>query len=202
MAESSTYRPRTDGESTPGLETSWRSLEVGGVLMVLLGLLAVLFPFVAGVSISLVLGGLLVVGGVVHVAHAFRARGWTGFAGQVLLAVVYVFAGISLLANPVLGLTTLTLLLIAYFLVSGLVEVAVGLQLRGQPRWTLLLASGLLSLVLGGLLVVGFPSTAAWVVGLYVGVNLIATGVSMVLMGRDVHRAVASVSGDTGGVAH
>ncbi|SFS00454.1 Uncharacterized membrane protein HdeD, DUF308 family [Halomicrobium zhouii] len=201
MEESTVYGSRTDGESMPGLETSWRSLEVGGILIVLLGLLAVVFPLVAGVSISLVLGGLLVVGGLVHVAHAFRARGWAGFAGQVLLAVVYVFAGISLLANPLLGLTTLTLLLIAYLLISGLVEVGVGLRLRGQPRWTLLLASGLLSVALGVILIAGFPSTAAWVVGLYVGINLIATGVSMVLMGRQVQREVTAVGGASGGVA-
>lgn len=201
MGESPAYVPRSDDESMPGLETSWRSLEVGGILLVFLGLLAVVFPLVAGVSVSLVLGGLLVVVGLVHVAHAFRARGWTGFAGQVLLAVVYAFAGISLLANPMLGLTTLTLLLIAYLLISGLVEVGVGLRLRGQPRWTYLLASGVLSVVLGLILIAGFPSTAVWVLGLYVGVNLIATGVAMVLMGREVQREVAAVGGASGGVA-
>ena len=71
-------------------------------------------------------GATPVVGSLVHIAHAFRARGWKGFVGQTVLAIVYAFAGLSLLMTPVLGLVTLTLLLIAFLLVSGVVEAAVG----------------------------------------------------------------------------
>ncbi|MFB6171847.1 MAG: HdeD family acid-resistance protein [Haloarculaceae archaeon] len=179
-------------ETTPGLAESWRSLEVAGVVIALLGVLGIFFPFVTGLSISLLLGATLVVGALVHVAHAFRARGWKGFVGQALLAVVYAFAGISLLANPVLGLATLTLLLIAYFLVSGVVEVAVGLQIRGDPGWAWVVVSGALSVILAGLLWIGFPSTAAWALGLLFGISLLSTGLSMFAMGRSVHKMVSS----------
>ena len=172
----------------PDVQDSWRELEIGGVVIALLGVLAILFPFVTGVSLSILLGALLVLGALVHVAHAFRAPGWKGFVGQVLLAIVYAFAGISLLANPVLGLATLTLLLITYLVVSGIVETAVGLRVRDQPAWGWIVLSGVLSIVLGVLLWLGFPSTAAWALGLVVGINLLSTGISMFMLGRGVHK--------------
>lgn len=161
-----------------------RNLLVVGVLLVVLGLLAVLFPLFTGVSLALLFGALLLVGGVVHLANAFSARGWTGAVVQVLLAVLYGVAGVAMLANPVLGLTTLTLLLIIYFLVDGVVEIVMGIQLRGEPRWGWVVASGVLSLLVAVLLWVGFPSTAAWAVGLLFGINLLGTGIAMVLLGR------------------
>jgi len=176
----------------PGLEASWRALEIAGAVIALLGVLGILFPFVTGLSISLLLGGLLVVGGLVHIAHAFRARGWKGFAGQALLAVVYTLAGLSLLANPVLGLTTLTLLLIVYFVLSGLVEAVIGLQIRDSSGWAWAVASGVLSVVLGGLLWLGFPGTAAWALGLVFGINLLSTGLSMFVIARNAHKLVAT----------
>ena len=179
-------------EAMPGLEASWRSLEIAGVIIALLGVLGILFPFVTGVSISLLLGATLVVGSLVHVAHAFRARGWKGFAGQTVLAIVYAFAGLSLLVNPVLGLVTLTLLLIAYLLVSGAVEAAVGLQIRGSPGWGWTVASGALSVILGVLLWLGFPATAAWALGLLFGISLVSTGISMFAIGRGAHKRVES----------
>lgn len=179
-------------ETMPGLEASWRSLEVAGIVIALLGVLGILFPYVTGISISLLLGGVLVVGALIHVAHAFRARGWKGFAWQAILAIVYAFAGISLLANPVLGLATLTILLIAYFLVSGIVETVMGLQLRGEPSWGWVVASGVLSIVLAGLLWAGFPSTAAWAVGLLFGISLLSTGISMYSVGRSAKKQYAA----------
>ena len=204
MAESSTSGSETIGTGEggiapmPGLEASWRSLEIAGGIIAVLGLLGILCPYVTSVSISLLLGGALVVGGLVHVAHAFRARGWRGFAGQAALAIVYSFAGLSLLANPVLGLTTLTLLLIAYLLLSGVVEAVIGLQIRGDPKWGWVLASGVVSIVLGVLLLAGFPSTAAWALGLFFGISLLSTGVSMIVVGRGVHRLVEAMESEAG----
>jgi len=197
MAESSVTERETIAPM-PGLEASYRSLEVAGGIIAVLGILGIIFPYVTGISISLLLGGALVVGGLVHVAHAFRARGWKGFAGQAALAIVYSFAGLSLLANPVLGLTTLTLLLIVYFLLSGVVEAVVGLQIRGDPGWGWVTTSGVLSVLLGLLLLVGFPATADWALGLLFGISLLSTGVSMVVVGRGVHRMVTSMEPGSG----
>lgn len=200
MNQSSTAADDGATPSTaPGIDTSYRYIEVGGGILVFLGLLAVLFPFVTGVSLSILLGSLLVVGGLVHVAHAFRAPGWGGFTGQVLLALVYAFAGISLLANPVLGLVTLTVLVITYFLVSGIVQAITGFQLRGEPNWVWMVMSGSISILLAVLLWLGLPATAAWAVGLLFGANLVTTGLSMLMLGFGAEQATTTESGQAEG---
>ena len=184
------------GEVVRGAD--WRWLAISGVLVALLGILAVLFPVATGLSVSVLLGGLLVVGGLAHLVHAFTGGGLTNFAWQALLAVVYTFAGISLLANPVIGLASLTILLIAYFLVSGIVELVVGIQQRGQPYWLVTAGSGVISLVLAALLWTGFPSTAAWALGLLLGLNLLASGIAMVAMAWAVRRGAARPGAEMG----
>ncbi|WP_458207552.1 HdeD family acid-resistance protein [Haladaptatus sp. NG-SE-30] len=156
---------------------------VAGAIIGVIGVLAILSPFVAGVSLSILLGALLVVGALVHVARAFSG-GWKRFIGQGFLAVIYAIAGISLMANPVVGLTTLTILLVAFLFVEGIVEIVMGFQARGERGWAGLVVSGVLALLIAGLIWVGFPSSALWAVGLLFGVNLLATGVSMMFMAR------------------
>lgn len=165
-------------------QIEYRSSVVSGVLIALLGLLAIAFPFVTGLSIAVLLGALLVIGGLVHVAHAFSQRRLAQAVWQVVLGVLYGIAGITFLANPVVGLATLTLLAIAFFLVDGLVEIIWALQGRAHRGWTWLLLSGIVSILLAGLLWTGFPSSALWAVGVLLGVNLLFTGVSIVVYGR------------------
>ncbi|MFC7046477.1 HdeD family acid-resistance protein [Halobacteriaceae archaeon GCM10025711] len=177
---------------------SWRTMMGAGVLLALLGVLAIIFPFVTGISLSILLGALLVVGSILHFAHAFSAQGWKGFIWQVLLGVLYVFAGISLLANPVLGLATLTILLIAFFVVDGVVELVMGFQLRGQTGWGWMMASGVLSLLVAGLIWTGLPSSAAWAVGLLFGIGLLSSGVSMMVVARSSRKLADSTSPPAG----
>ncbi|WP_158059211.1 HdeD family acid-resistance protein [Halorussus halophilus] len=174
--------------TTVGIDTqrteSARAATAAGVVIAVLGLLAIVFPFVTGISLSILLGAVLVIGALVHVANAFSAGTLGNVLWQVVLAVLYGFAGITFIANPTVGLTTLTILAIAFFLVDGAVELVWGFQSRGQPGWTWLLVSGAISLLLAGLIWVGFPSSALWAIGVLFGVNLLVTGVSMVMVGR------------------
>lgn len=180
------------------VEENWGYLVGGGVVLAVLGVLAIIFPFVTGVALSLLLGALLVVGSLVHFATAFSARRWRGFAWHVLLGLVYAVAGISLMANPVVGLATLTILLVAYLLVDGVVEILMGLRLMGQRGALWVAASGVVSLLLAGLVWAGWPSSALWAVGLLFGASLLASGVSMVaigLGGREVEESPGTVAG-------
>ena len=162
-----------------------RRAVVGGIIIALLGVLAITFPFVTGLSLSILLGGVLVVGAFVHAAHAFgREQGRGSRLLQAVLGVLYGVAGISLLANPVFGLVTLTLLVVAFLFLDGIVEIAWAIRARGQPHWAWLLGSGVISLVAAGLLWTGLPSTAIWAVGFLFGVNLLATGIAMAVYGR------------------
>ncbi len=178
---------------TADSQRNWRYLMGVGVLITVLGVFAVAAPFVTGVTVSILLGALLVFGALGHVVNAFTAGGLAGTVWQVALAILYAVAGISLLANPVIGLTTVTLLLIAYFAAEGLIEIAVGVQRRAEPHWVWYVASGAVSLVLAGLLWAGFPSTAAWAVGLLTGLHLLSTGLLLVYVGYvGRHGGVAS----------
>ncbi|WP_458186737.1 HdeD family acid-resistance protein [Haladaptatus sp. NG-WS-4] len=162
------------------VDTTWRTLMGMGAILAVLGVIAIFFPFVTGIALSILLGGALLVGAILHAVHAFSAGDWKGVLWQVILVVVYGIAGLSLVFNPLLGLTTLTLLLVAYLVVDGIVELVMGFVLRPEKNWAWVVASGFLSLLLGGLLWVGWPATAAWALGLLLGVSLLTSGLSMV----------------------
>ncbi|WP_253738304.1 HdeD family acid-resistance protein [Halohasta salina] len=189
MATESPTQPTT--MTTPG---SWRPVIIGGLAIAIVGLVAIVAPFLTGVSLSLLLGGLLVVGGVVHLVGAFGVRGWSAFIWQVLLAGVYGIAGVALLTNPIVGLATLTTLVIAFFVFEGIAEIGMGLRSRAHTGWTSLIASGLLSLVLAGLLVAGLPGSLLWAVGLLFGVNVFMTGATMAYVGYANRRRMAATA--------
>jgi uncharacterized membrane protein HdeD (DUF308 family) len=179
------------GERRPELESNWRSLVGVGSLLAVLGLFAIGFPNVSSISLSIVLGTILVVGGIVQIAHAFSARKWTGFVWQALIAVVYTGLGILVLAEPSIGLVTLTLLLIAQFLAVGLIEILLGVGLKGYPNRLWPIFSGVVSLVAAAMLALGLPSTEPWAIGLIFGVNLFVSGVSLVMLALGARKAAA-----------
>ncbi|MCW8173034.1 HdeD family acid-resistance protein [Natrialba swarupiae] len=184
----------TDESYGYSLERGWRTLAIAGGVVGLIGLLAVAFPLVTGLSVTIGLGILLILGGIVHGAHAFAARGWSGSLWQVALGVVSVVAGVILLVNPVIGLVTLTALAIAYLLVDAVAELWMAMRMDDQPGRTSVAVSGLLSLVLAGLLWFGFPADAAWAIGVLVGVGLLATGLSMVVVAITGRNAAQTAS--------
>jgi uncharacterized membrane protein HdeD (DUF308 family) len=172
------------------LGEQWQFLLGAGVILAILGVLAIVFPFVTGVAISVLFGALLIVGSILHFAQAFSGRGWSGFIVQILLGVLYAVAGISLMANPVVGLATLTILLVAFFVIDGILEIVMGIRLRGERNWVWPIVSGVISLALAYLIWTGFPSSAVWAVGLLVGVGLLTSGLQMILVAMGGRRAV------------
>jgi uncharacterized membrane protein HdeD (DUF308 family) len=171
-----------DGSFGSSLQSNWRPLLVAGVVVALLGLFATLAPFLTGLSITTLVGVLLIAGGVIQIIGAFRGTGWRGFVWQIAVGAITLFAGLAVFLNPLFGLMTLTLLVIGYLLASGVVEIVMGLRLRGERNSLWTLASGAIGITLALLLWVGFPSTALWAVGVMFGVNLLVTGASMVAL--------------------
>lgn len=165
-------------ENAPGIPY----IASGGII-IFLGLLAIIFPYITGISLSLLLGILLFVGAIVHTAQAFSSPGWKSAAIQVALAILYGIAGISLIVNPVIGLTTLTVILAAYLTANGIIEILYGIRIRKNQNWFWFLISGLISLLLAALIWIGWPSSALWAIGLLFGANLIVTGASLVILG-------------------
>jgi uncharacterized membrane protein HdeD (DUF308 family) len=154
-----------------------------GIAFFILGVLAIAVPFVATLATTLFIGWLLIIGGVVSAIHAFQNRHWAGFPWALLGSILYVVAGFLIVLNPVVGTLTLTLILASLFLVSGFVKIVRALQHRGMSSWGWLLFDGIISLVLGGLIWAKWPSTAVWAIGLLVGVELLVSGSSMLMLG-------------------
>ena len=153
-----------------------------GILLIIIGMAAITLPFVAAITIETVVGWILVISGVVQIIHSFRALSTGKCILRLLSGILYLAIGIIFLVYPLQGLLTLTLLLAILFMFEGLMKIIVSLQIRPLTNWGWLLASGIAALVIAGIIWAGWPGTAAWVIGLLVGINLIFGGWTMLML--------------------
>jgi len=152
-----------------------------GILLVLTGAGALVFPLAMALSVNLLVGIALLVGGVLTLAHAIRAKGWKGRALTALIGLLYLGGGVFFLADPLAGLFTLAIMLGAFFAADGVARLMLAFRLRPEGAWWLFLASGLLSLLIGVMLFFGMATGISIAfLGILVGVNLIFAGVSYV----------------------
>jgi uncharacterized membrane protein HdeD (DUF308 family) len=164
------------------LSRNWGWLLAFGILMIILGVFAIGAPVVATIAFQVVLGWLLVIGGIAEAIHAFMAQSWRGFLFELLSAILYVVVGALLLFNPLLGAAALTLLLAVFLVVEGIFKIIMALRVRDHRGWGWLLASGILSLILGAMIWAQWPASGLWVIGLLVGIQLLFTGWSLVML--------------------
>jgi uncharacterized membrane protein HdeD (DUF308 family) len=176
--------PFTAPFRTSPIRAHWRAFLVEGIVLLLLGLAAIALPLFAGLAIAILVGWLILIGGIVGLVTTFLARGAPGFWWSLLSAVLWIAAGIALLAAPIAGLVYLTFLLVVWFAFEGVSMIMYALAHRrsATARWAWVLATGIIDLVLAVVLLAGLPGTAAWAIGLLVGINLLAVGVSLTAM--------------------
>lgn len=162
----------------------WRMFLVEGIVLAVLGVAAIIVPPVAGLATTIFIGWMLVIGGAVGLYATFASRGAPGFVWSLLSGLAALFAGGVLLLYPVQGLVTLTYVLIAFFIVDGVISILLALEHRKElaGRWEWLVLSGIVSLVLAGLIVAGLPAAFSWALGLMVGIDLLFGGTSLIAM--------------------
>jgi uncharacterized membrane protein HdeD (DUF308 family) len=162
----------------------WMLFLVEGVVLVLLGLAAIIVPVVATLAFALVIGWVFLISGIIGLITTFWMRSAPGFWWSLLSAVIGIAAGVVLLMWPVSGAVSLTFVLIAFFVIEGIATIMYAVEHRAQlsGRWGWMLASGIVDLVLAGIIFAGLPGTAAWALGLLVGINLLFGGVAMIGM--------------------
>jgi len=167
------------------LHEHWRAFLVEGVILTVLGLAAIVLPPYAGLATALVLGWLFLIGGVVGLIATFNQKNAPGFWWSLFSAAIAVLAGGVLLANPAQGVATLTYVLIAFFVVDGLLIIVMALEHRREltGRWEWMLLGGVMDLVLAAIILAGLPGTLAWALGLLVGIDLLWGGMSLIAMG-------------------
>lgn len=181
-----------DPEVREGLARSWKALMFVGVLAIVLGCIAILVPAVASVGTAIFIGWILLIAGGFLVAAAFSAHSVGSLLLRMLWAVLTVIVGLWLIVEPHNGTLTLTFVLGVYFLFMGLTRITVAFIGRGQPNAGLVGLSGVAGLLIGILVLVKFPSSADWAIGLLVGIDLIFAGwtlTSVALVGKDLSRA-------------
>ena len=172
------------------LHTHWKLYLVEGVVLLALGFIAIVIPPIATLAVTILLGWLFLLSGVVGLATSFMMRQAPGFWWALLSAALGVLVGASLLAMPLSGALSLTVVLVAFFMIEGVVSIMFALDHKRElsGRWGWMLASGVVDLALGGMILAGLPSTAAWAIGLLVGINMIFGGsalIGMALHARD-----------------
>lgn len=159
-----------------------------GIIMILLGIAAVVWPLVSSLAVSLYIGWLFVFSGIMALGMMFMAPRMSGFFWSLLTGALSLFAGVLLLWHPVQGVVTLTLVLAAFFVAEGVFQIAAAFAGKGAfpESWGWMLFSGVVDLILAGLIVAGWPGSAAWALGVVVGVNLISSGVAITVVASTV----------------
>ena len=162
----------------------WVLFLIEGIVLVVLGLLAIIIPPIATIAVTIFLGWLFLISGVVGLVTTFWARHAPGFWWSLLSAVLAIAAGIVLLAWPISGAVSLTLLLIVFFTIEGVLSIMYALEHKKElsGRWGWMLTSGIIDLVLAAIILAGLPGTAAWALGLLVGINMLFGGTAMIAM--------------------
>jgi uncharacterized membrane protein HdeD (DUF308 family) len=157
---------------------------VEGIILLVLGLLALLIPPLATLGVTILFGWLFLISGVMGLIATFWARQAPGFWWSLVSAALGIAAGLVLLTSPVSGALSLTLILIVFFVIEGVATVMYALEHRQQlsGRWAWMLMSGIIDLVLAAMVFAGLPGSAAWAVGLLVGINMMFGGTALIAM--------------------
>jgi uncharacterized membrane protein HdeD (DUF308 family) len=181
MALSETSNQRQLDQKVAGaIHDQWAFYLVEGVILLVLGLLAILIPPAATISATIVIGAVFFASGVVGLFSTFTGRRAPGFWWSLISAALAIVVGLMLLVQPIAGAVSLTLVLIAFFIAEGIFSIFFGVEHRRHvSTWGWMVASGVVDLVLAVILLAGLPGDAAWALGLLVGINLIFGGAAL-----------------------
>jgi len=179
------------------LHEHWVLYLVEGIILVVLGLIAIVVPPIATLAVELLFGWLFLLSGVVGLITTFWMRDAPGFWWSLLSGVLGIAAGIVLLVWPLSGVLSLTLVLIVFFSIEGIASVMYALEHKRElsGRWGFMLASGIIDLIIAAIILFGLPGSAAWALGLLVGINLAFGGaalIAMALHARELRPQMAS----------
>ncbi len=163
-----------------------------GVSLICLGVLALASPMLAAVAVNALIGWLIILAGVVHIVVAFHSREAGSVIWRLLVGLAYVAFGGYVIARPALGVVSLTLLLASLFLVEGIFDIIQFFRAPSALRSTWFLLDGVVTLLLGLMIFMHWPSSSAWAIGTLVGVSLIFSGVTRLMVSLAVRKAATT----------
>ena len=169
-----------------------RRMTTLGVVAIILGILAVLMPFVAGASATLLVGVLVLAAGIVRIVWAFGSDSFGKGLLKLVIGVLTLLAGIFLLAHPLFAMGVLTIVLAIYFVLDGIAEIVAGFKRRPHLGWLWMLIGGIISILLGIFIWRQFPLSGIWAIGVLLGIKLFFIGLVMITGGSAARSALAT----------
>jgi len=164
-----------------------KGAKIWGWIILLMGLLAVASPVVSGVAVVIMVAIVLIVAGAARVIAGLQGDGFW----SILFGVLYVVGGAVMIGRPYLGLASLTMILIIYFLANGIAEIIAAFQVKPAQGWGFVLFSGIVSVILAFMIWNQWPLSGAWAIGVLVGVQLIFAGLTMITVGSAIKEAIS-----------
>jgi uncharacterized membrane protein HdeD (DUF308 family) len=180
-------------EAANGIRKKWGWLLALGIVQIVAGMLAVGFAFPATLASVVAVGILLLIAAGAQTAAAIWARDWSGFFLFLLLGILYAVAGLVMLTRPVLAAESLTLVLAVAFLIGGVYRIVVALVLR-FASWGWVLLNGVVTVLLGIVVLQQWPGSGLWVLGMFVGIDLIMNGATWSVLAVGVRNGLASLT--------
>jgi len=175
------------------LKSASKKVIIFAVVIIVLGILSIALPAYSGMTITVILGVLLVIGGALRTTFAFVTTSWGSAILRFLFGLVMLFGGIWLIMNPDMGMTTLTIILAVMFVVDGISQVMFSFFLKPIGGGTMMLLDGILGIVLGILIFVKWPASGEWAIGLLVGIKLLIDGIALLTLGMVGKKTVEAV---------
>jgi len=164
------------------LRRSWGWFLALGSVLVVLGLIALSWSVLATIASVAIFGWLLLIGGILSVVHAFLRRRWGGFFLELFAGILYAIVGLMMLANPLEAGVALTLLIAMFLMIGGIFRIVTALMVRFH-HWIWVLLNGVISLLLGVMIWREWPASGLLVIGLFIGIDLIFYGWSLIMLG-------------------
>jgi uncharacterized membrane protein HdeD (DUF308 family) len=178
-----------NGVPSPSLQSKWIWFVGLGVLLLTCGLIALGNLLLATVASVYYVGMLMLFGGILYLVHAFQVRGWDHILFWALSGVLYVLAGIFAFVNPILASAALTLFLAVALLIAGTFRVFIGRRMKPLKGWGWIVASGVITALAGIIIALGWPVNSLWVLGLFLAVDLMLQGWTMLAFGFGIRTA-------------
>ena len=164
------------------------------VLIILAGVLAIVMPPIAGIAITILVGWLLVFSAGAHFVFGWQTRSTGGLLWELLVGIVYFVAGIYLLVNPLLGVVSLTLALAIYLFLEAVLEFILAVRFRPKPGSGWLFLDAIITLILAIMIWRTWPSSTAWAIGILVGVSMLFSGISRLMLSLAARHAVIELT--------
>jgi len=175
------------------IRKNWGWYVALGVILVLLGGVAIASPFGVGLAVMVVLGILLIASGVAEIIVAIQTRGWQGIALNLLAGILEIVVGIVVLKCPVTSLVVMTMFFTIYLLVGGIFRIFAAISLR-IPGTGWLVLSGIVTTLLGVMLLAEMPAPAEWLIGTFVGIDLIFHGISWIALALGLRKGTPAIA--------